>query len=92
MLMKYSKKINPDFVFGTVKRYYTTNTILKYGYNRERLKYNFDFCTHINRVFLKKSFLKVGMFNIKYKCSADYDLYYRAIITHKMNGGYTKII
>ena len=89
-IFKENKSI--DFVFGTVKRYYTANTILKYGYNRERLKYNFDFATaHSTGFFFKKkSFLKVGMFNIKYKCSADYDLYYRAIITHKMNGGYTK--
>tara|TARA_Y100000816_G_scaffold283142_1_gene259684 strand:+ start:1217 stop:1978 length:762 start_codon:yes stop_codon:yes gene_type:complete len=87
---KKNKKI--DFVFGTVKRHYTKSTILKQGFNLNRLKYNFDFATaHSTGFFLKKKlFLKYGFFNTKYKCSADYDLYYRLIITKKINGGSTK--
>ena len=51
------KKI--DYVFGTVKRHYTTSTILKYGMNTKRLKFNFDFATaHSTGFFLKKKFLK----------------------------------
>jgi len=34
--------------------------------------------------------LKYGLFNTKYKCSADYDLYYRLIIREKILGGSTK--
>ena len=80
---KKDKKI--DFVFGTVKRHYITSTILKHGFNLNRLKYNFDFATaHSTGFFLKKNFfLKYGFFNTKYKCSADYDLYYRLLITKK---------
>ena len=87
---KKDKKIN--FVFGTVKRHYITSTILKQGFNLNRLKYNFDFATaHSTGFFLKKKFfLKYGFFNTKYKCSADYDLYYRLLITKKINGGFTK--
>ena len=55
-IFKENKSI--DFVFGTVKRYYTANTILKYGYNR-KLKYNFDFATaHSTGFFFKKIFSK----------------------------------
>jgi glycosyltransferase involved in cell wall biosynthesis len=85
-LYKKNKKI--DFIFGTVKRHYTSNTITKSGYNKFRLNYNFDFATsHSTGFFIKlDSLKKVGKFNTKYKCSADYDFYYRAIIIKKLKG------
>ena len=57
-----NKKIS--FVFGTVKRHYTKDTIIKYGYNPNRLKYNFDFATsHSTGFFIKKkSFSKIKIF------------------------------
>ncbi len=87
---KFSKK-KIDFVFGTVKRHYTKKTILKSGYNRRRIFYNFDFATsHSTGFFIKKkSFLKIGKFNLKYKCSADYDFYYKAIVKFNMIGDQT---
>ncbi len=95
--LKYVKKIfdannKIDFVFGTVKRHYTKSTILKYGYNKKRLFYNFDFATaHSTGFFLKKKiFEKVGNFNTKFKCSADYDLYYRVLVKYNCAGSYTK--
>jgi glycosyltransferase involved in cell wall biosynthesis len=80
-----------DFIFGTVKRHYTATTIIKSGYDKSRLNYNFDFATsHSTGFFIKlKSFKKVGKFNTKYKCSADYDFYYRAIIKKNLKGSYT---
>ena len=88
---KYSEDKRVDFIFGTVKRHYTKKTILKYGYNPSRINYNFDFATsHSSGFFIKKkSFNKIGKFNIKYKCSADYDLYYKAIKKFKMIGSST---
>tara|TARA_B100000767_G_C19744541_1_gene527823 strand:+ start:990 stop:1757 length:768 start_codon:yes stop_codon:yes gene_type:complete len=85
-----NKKI--DFVFGTINRHYTKSTILKHGINSNRLKYNFDFATaHSTGFFLKrKIFSKYGLFNTKYKCSADYDLYYRLILKNKVFGSSTK--
>jgi len=85
---KFNQNKNADFIFGTVRRYYTTGPILKYGYNPNRLKYNFDFATsHSTGFFIKLiSLRKVGNFNTKYKCSADYDFYYRAIIKKKLTG------
>ena len=80
-----------DFIFGTVKRHYTNSTIIKYGYDTNKLIYNFDFASsHSTGFFIKlKSLNKVGKFNTKYKCSADYDLYYRAIIKKKLSGTFT---
>jgi glycosyltransferase involved in cell wall biosynthesis len=85
---KFKKYKNIDFVFGTVKRHYTTKTIIKSGYNPFRIKYNFDFATsHSTGFFIKlNSLKKVGKYTTKYKCSADYDFYYRAIIKKKLKG------
>ena len=41
--------------------------------------------------FVKRSKLvEAGFFNTKFKCSADYDLYYRLIIKNDLVGAYTK--
>jgi len=84
----FNKHKNIDFVFGTVKRHYTTKTIIKSGYNPFRIRYNFDFATsHSTGFFIKLTSLKkVGKFNTKYKYSADYDLYFRVIIKKKLKG------
>jgi len=89
---KFDSKIKPDFVFGTVRRHYTKDIILKYGFNKNRLVYNFDFATaHSTGFYLKKNiFDKYGFFNTKYKFSADYDLYYRLIKKEKITGDYTQ--
>ena len=78
----YTKNKEIDFIFGTVKRHYTTHSIIKSGYDKFRLNYNFDFATsHSTGFFIKlKSLNKIGKFDTKYKCSADYDFYYSPII------------
>ncbi len=88
-IFEKDKKIN--FVFGTVKRHYTKSIILKHGFNKRRLRYNFDFATaHSTGFFLKKKiFDKYGVFNTKFVCSADYDLYYRLILKHNIIGGFS---
>ena len=84
-----SRKI--DFVFGTVRRHYNKDTILKYGYNFKKLYYNFDFATsHSTGFFLKKKYYNfVNNFDTKYECSADYDIYYKLFIKKKLNGSFT---
>tara|TARA_B100000767_G_scaffold163546_1_gene153412 strand:- start:1210 stop:1977 length:768 start_codon:yes stop_codon:yes gene_type:complete len=84
----YKKNNEVDFIFATVKRHYTSNVIVKFGYDKFRLNYNFDFATsHSTGFFIKlESLNKVGKFNTEYKCSADYDFYYRAIIKKKLKG------
>ena len=85
---KFNKYKSIDFIFGTVRRKYSNRSILKYGYKPFRLNYSFDFATsHSTGFFIKlKSLKNVGRFNTKYKCSADFDLYYRAIIKKKLFG------
>ena len=34
--------------------------------------------------------MKVGLYKLKYRYSADYDLFYRLIVKHKMTGAATK--
>lgn len=85
---KFEENKDANFVFGTVIRNYTKDTILKYGFNKKKLYYNFDFATsHSVGFYLKRNiFLKVGLFNTKYKCSADYDLYYRILLKENLKG------
>lgn len=87
----FKKNKNFEYVFGTVKRHYSKATIIKHGVDPNRLNYNFDFATaHSTGFFLKRrNFLKYGLFNTKYRCSSDYDLYYRLIIKNKIKGGST---
>lgn len=81
-----------DFVFGTVQRHYTKKTILKYGFSAKRIKYNFDFATaHSTGFFMKReSIKKIGLYNTNYRCSSDYDYYYRTIVKNNMLGDSTK--
>ncbi len=88
---KFDENINIKFVFGTVKRHYTKSTILKYGFNRKKLFFNFDFATsHSTGFYLDLNELKnVNYFDTKYKCSSDYDLYYKLIIKKNLIGSFT---
>jgi len=75
------KKKNVDYVFGTVVRNYTKQTIVKYKLNPKKIFFNFDFATaHSTGFFLKrKVYNKIGVYDKKFSCSADYDLYFRMI-------------
>lgn len=88
---KFDEDTNIKFVFGTVYRHYTKDTILKYGFDRKKLFVNFDFATsHSTGFYLELDELKnVGYFNTNYKCSADYDLYYKLIIKKNLTGSFT---
>ena len=88
---KFKKNTDADFIFGTVRRHYVGSTILKYGFNRQRLKYNFDFATsHSTGFFIKKKSMNlIGNYNVTFKCSADYDLYFR-LYKGNFKGGATK--
>ena len=77
-ITKFLKK-DIDVLFTTVKRNYTGEYIIKSGYNLNRLKYNFDFATsHSTGFYIKKKFHnKIGLYDLSFKCSADYDFYLR---------------
>ena len=76
-----------DFLFGSVNKYK-----LLHGYNPKKIKWSFGFYTsHSVGFFIKKkSQLKVGLYNLKYKYSSDYDLFYRMIVHFKFKGIATK--
>ena len=80
-----------DFVFGTVIRNYIGSKIKKSGFNPKRLYYNFDFATsHSTGFYVKKNVIKeIGNFNLEYKCSSDYDFYYKLIDSKKYKGSST---
>jgi glycosyltransferase involved in cell wall biosynthesis len=85
---KFKKYQKIDFVFGTVLRHYTKKSILKSGFNRNKLIYNFDFATaHSTGFFLKKKIYNLlNGFDTRYKCSADYDVYHKIFFKYKLNG------
>ena len=85
---KFIKNKKIDFVFGTVLRHYTKKSILKSSFDTKKLLYNFDFATaHSTGFFLRKKIYNlVGNFNTKYKCSADYDIYYKVLLKLRLYG------
>ena len=72
---------NKDVLFATVKRHYLGKTIIKSGYNLKRLNYNFDFATsHSTGFYIKLRLHKIfGNYDTNFKCSSDYDFYYRLL-------------
>ena len=72
---------NVDYVFGTVVRNYTKKRLVKFSLNPKRIFYNFDFATaHSTGFFLKRVvYKKIGLYDLKFRCSSDFDLYFRML-------------
>ena len=72
-----------DFLFGSVKK----DRVMS-GYHPHKIKWKFNiYPGHSSGFFIKKStHNKIGLYNIKFKYSADYDLIYRMIVKHKLYG------
>lgn len=83
----FNKYGNLDFLFGTVHKHK-----LLHGYNPKIINWSFGFyTTHSVGFFIKrKSQLKAGLYNLKYKYSADYDLFLRMIKKYGFKGISTK--
>jgi len=83
----FAEQENLDFLFGTVEKHK-----LMHGYYPDKIKWTFGFyTTHSVGFFIKKSSqMKIGFYDIRYKYSADYDLFYRMIVKKKMIGIATK--
>lgn len=84
---------NFDYVFGTVLRKYSGKEILKHGFNLKRIYYNFDFATsHSTGFYIKREVIKkIGYYDTQFKCSSDYDFYFRMIKSNLFKGGFTSI-
>ena len=83
----FSKDQNLDFLFGSVYKHK-----LLHGYKPWKINFSFGFySTHSVGFFIKrKSQFKVGLYNLKYKYSADYDLFIRMVKKKKFKGVATK--
>jgi glycosyltransferase involved in cell wall biosynthesis len=88
-LVKYINKFpSHDFICGTVKK---DNKIYA-GFRPDDIKKQFNIIpSSIVGFYIKlESLKKVGLLNIKYKYSSDYDFLYRVIVKNKMCGVNTK--
>ena len=85
ILLKYIKNYpDKDFIFGAVKKHWG----VLFGYKPYKIKWSWGFySSHSTGFFIKlSSAKKVGLYNLKYKYSSDYDYFYRMIVNHKLNG------
>ena len=83
----FNKHSNLDFLFGSVYKHK-----LLHGFKPEIINWSFGFyTTHSVGFFIKReSQLKVGFYDLKYKYSADYDLFLRMIKKFNLIGLSTK--
>ena len=84
---KYFDNNNLEFIFGTVKK-----GKIKYGYFPNKIFWSFNFYpAHSSGFFItKKAQDKIGKYDLSFKCSSDYDLFYKMIVKYKMKGLATK--
>jgi len=84
---EYFSKNKIDFLFGSVIKHK-----LMHGFHPKKILWTFGFYTaHSVGFFIKKNSQdKIGLYNTKYKWSADYDIFYKMIVKHKMKGMATK--
>ena len=83
----FNKHKDLDFLFGSVYKHKLLS-----GYNPKIINWSFGFyTTHSVGFFIKrKSQLKVGLYDLRYNYSADYDLFLRMIKKFKFKGVSTK--
>tara|TARA_B100000989_G_scaffold209828_1_gene159149 strand:- start:12226 stop:13050 length:825 start_codon:yes stop_codon:yes gene_type:complete len=84
-ITKYPTK---DFIFGAVKKHWG----ILYGFKPYKIFWSWGFySSHSTGFFIKKdSAKKVGLYNLKYKYSSDYDYFFRMIVKEKLKGVGTK--
>jgi len=84
-IKKYPTK---DFIFGSVKKHWG----ILHGYKPYKIYWSWGFySSHSTGFFIKNtSAKKIGLYNLKYKFSADYDYFFRMIVKYKMKGIATK--
>ena len=89
ILTKYIERYpEKDFFFGAVKKHWG----ILYGYKPYKIHWSWGFySSHSTGFFIKtNSAKKVGLYNLKYKYSADYDYFFRMIVKKKLKGIGTK--
>jgi glycosyltransferase involved in cell wall biosynthesis len=89
LLTEYIKnKPKKDFIFGAVKKHWG----VLHGYKPHKIYWSWGFySSHSTGFFIKTSSAKkVGLYNLKYKYSSDYDYFFRMIVKKKLQGVGTK--
>ena len=87
IIYKYFNKNKLDFIFGTVKK-----GEIKYGFKPLKIFWSFNFYpAHSSGFFISRIAQNIiGFYDLKFKCSSDYDLFYKMIVKYKMKGTSTK--
>ena len=77
-----------DFIFGSVKKHWG----ILHGYKPYKINWSWGFySSHSTGFFIKnESAKKIGLYNLKYKYSSDYDYFFRMIKKIKLQGVATK--
>ncbi len=87
IINNYFKNNNLDFMFGTVLK---KKILYKYEPNKIWWSFNF-YPAHSGGFFVKKKIHnELGLYDTRYKCSADYDFFYKLIVKNKKKGTITK--
>ena len=89
LLENYIKEYpEKDFFFGAVKKHWG----ILYGYKPYKIHWSWGFySSHSTGFFIKtKAAKKVGLYNLNYKYSSDYDYFFRMIVKEKLKGIGTK--
>ena len=83
----YFKNDNLDFMFGTVLK--KKNFVQIWT---KKIWWSFNFYpAHSGGFFVKKKMHdELGLYDTRYKCSADYDFFYKLIVKNKKKGTITK--
>lgn len=85
ILDRYIKNFpEKDFFFGAVKKHWG----ILHGYRPYKIYWSWGFySSHSTGFFIKRDSAKlVGLYNLKYRYSSDYDYFYRMIIKKKLKG------
>ena len=77
-----------DFIFGSVKKHWG----VLHGYKPYKIYWSWGFYpSHSTGFFIKRKSAKaIGLYNLKYKFSSDYDYFFRMIVKEKLKGVGTK--
>ncbi len=88
IVIKKFNENNIDFLFGAVKK----NKVY-YKYEPKKMNWSFNFYpAHSGGFFVKKKVHnKIGLYSLKYPCSADYDFFWKMIKKHNYKGMSTNI-
>ena len=78
--------LDAQFFFGTVFKGQLRSKLQPW-----KIHWSFDFytCHSVGFFIRRRAQCEIGLYNTAYRCSADYDLFYRMVVKHGMKGVHT---